>query len=90
MTHDNLLPPLALAAVERVMEKGAQKDGRKAGDWREIKSLAIWFNKAHRHIHQWHRGEWCDIDSGEHCLAHAIADLMILLEHELMRGAGDG
>lgn len=89
MVTESQIPPLALAAVVRVFDKGSQKDDRKPGDWKEITDQTHWYNKAYRHICEYCRGQKRDLESSEPTLAHAIADLMILLEHEL-KEASDG
>lgn len=89
MPTESLLPELAVAAVERVMEHGAKKDGRKPEDWKKNADTEYWLSKASGHLDSAlggiHVVDAIDAESGESHLAHAIADLMILLEHELIK-----
>lgn len=74
----DLIPVRPLAEVAAVLGKGAEKyepnNWRKGYDWG--KSYAA----AQRHINRFWAGEETDPESGLHPLAHAIANLMFLIE----------
>ena len=77
----SLLPPAALQEVLKVLEFGAKKYGDH--QWR---SGFIWtrlYDAAMRHELAWLNREKLDPESKIHHLAHAVTNLLFLLEHEL-------
>lgn len=81
----DLVPPLSLEAVVRVLTYGAKKYA--PGNWRLVPDArSRYFAAAMRHTWAWWRGEPCDPESGEHHLAHAICCLMFAMEPELESG----
>lgn len=77
-------PPLSilpdvLEDVARVMEIGAVKHGRH--NWIEQEwELTQFYDAAQRHLLAWLRGTNVDSETGEPHLAHALANLMMLLQ----------
>lgn len=79
-----LVPPLAMAAVKRVLASGARKYADFDDGTREdTRDKGHHMGKAHGHWGQYISGERVDEDSGESPLAHAAARLMLALELEL-------
>lgn len=78
----SLLPAHALAAVARVMTYGAVKHADEG--WRELvrtdAGRRVYLDKAMRHVEEFRLGVARDGESAESPLAHAICDLLILLE----------
>jgi len=75
-----LIPPTAIRQEARAMEDGKKKYG--VASWREqdvVAALQL-TNACRRHILDWLEGEECAPDTGVHHLAHARADLGILLD----------
>ncbi len=79
----NLVPIAPQRAVARVFANGI-KNGREAHDWRTKLSKQQAYDKTMRHIFDWAEGQSEDADSGESPLAHAIANLMAIMELERM------
>ena len=69
-----LLPPDALEAVAEVMTKGAEKYS--ANNWCGLELSRV-LNSLERHINKFKSGIDYDADSGQHHLAHAIANTMM-------------
>lgn len=84
-----LIPAKAEEEVARVLTKGADEHG---GDNSYLSSdkqpYEVRMSKARRHMNAFWQGQEKDQDSGYHPLAHAICQLMFLLEYEL-RGLTD-
>lgn len=77
----DLLPPVALAEVARVLQHGAVKYGR--FNWREAGvKPEVYLGAMLRHLMQWASGEDMDPDSGMHHLAHVMASCCIVLDAE--------
>jgi len=77
-----LLPPLALQEMARVLTHGAEKYD--AGNWKHVPdSLERYFDALQRHVWAWKMGEKLDPDSGIHHLAHALANVAFLYEHDV-------
>ena len=83
---ESLLPPLALAEVERCLQHGAEKhspwgwkDNTTADDWAAF----------HRHLPAWGRGEKHDHESNLHPLSHVVCRLMFILDRELEADSDD-
>ena len=77
-----LLPPLALQEMARVLTHGAEKDD--AGNLKHVPdSLERYFDALQRHVWAWKMGEKLDPDSGIHHLAHALANVAFLYEHDV-------
>ena len=75
----NLIPPAAEILESMVMGLGAEKYG--AFNWRHEKIQAsIYIAAIRRHLAQWHDGEDDDPESGMSHLAHARANLGILID----------
>lgn len=72
-----LLPPVALEAVARVLTYGAQKYG--AENWRGVER-SRYIGAALRHVFAHVRGEKHDPETGESHLAHAACSLLFALE----------
>lgn len=86
MKHDmgkvqmDLLPPLALEAVAAVLTFGASKYER--GNFLKGINHSRLYAATQRHLNAWAKGEAIDEESGITHLAHAVADLMMLIHFE--------
>ena len=83
--HDNakprfdLIPPMAILEVARVLQYGATKYAPE--NWRHLDNLrGRYLGAAGRHINAFQRGEQLDDESGMYHLACAITSLMFVLE----------
>lgn len=75
----DLLPPVALEAVTRVLTYGAEKYA--PDNWRHVNNPdSRYFAAAMRHMMAHKKGEKIDPESGLPHLAHAACSLMFLLE----------
>jgi hypothetical protein len=83
----SLLPLSPLNSVLEAFEFGANKYG--TDNWQKGMSWSRPYNAAMRHITEWWSGEKNAKDSNVHHLAHAIANLMFLLEYEETRVGTD-
>jgi hypothetical protein len=73
------VPPVALFEVGRVMEVGAAKYGPM--NWRKDPvSYSTYYNAALRHMMAAWDGQFADPDTGINHLAHAAANLLILID----------
>lgn len=79
----SLIPPDALVEVAKVMTFGAEKYDK--NNWRKGISYERLLDAAERHIIKFGSHLWEDVDeeSGINHLAHAIVNLMMLLQFEL-------
>jgi len=78
-----LLPPLALKAVVEILTIGAQKYER--DNWKHVPDAKRrYFDAAMRHMWDSKCGEKYDEETNKSHLAHAICNLMFLLEKELL------
>ncbi len=75
-----LLPWLAVAQVQAVLDYGAKKYS--AHGWRAVKGRTRYLNATLRHIFAYARGEDNDPESGLPHLAHAAASILIQLEKD--------
>lgn len=76
-----LLSPIAITEVAKVMTFGAQKYD--AHNWRKGIVFSRLLGAALRHIFQYLGGETLDTESGLSHLAHAMCCLMMVLEFEV-------
>lgn len=81
----SLLPPHALLAVSQIMTLGAKKYA--ADNYRNGIAFRKLLASALRHQIQWLGGENMDLESKESHLAHAGADILMLLQ--MMRDRPD-
>ena len=78
-----LLPPLALRAVVEILTIGAQKYER--DNWKHVPDAKRrYFDATMRHMWDSKCGEKYDEETNKSHLAHAICNLMFLLEKELL------
>lgn len=77
----DLLDVDALSAVADVLAFGAKK--YHAENWREGVSYRRVYGAIMRHLFRWWKGEKADEETGLHPLAHAMCELMFLLNYEL-------
>ena len=78
-----LLPPLALRAVVEILTIGAQKYER--DNWKHVPDgKRRYFDAGMRHLWDSKCGEKYDEETNKSHLAHAICNLMFLLEKELL------
>lgn len=75
-----LIPPLALIEIGRVLEFGAKKYG--ANNWRHGMNWSRFHGAALRHLLAWFEGESKDVESDLSHLAHAACCLLFLMECE--------
>jgi hypothetical protein len=74
-----LVPGVAMVQLAEAFRDGADKYG--AANWRtDAVSSSTYFNAALRHLIAWNDGEECDKVSGVSHLAHAGANLCILMD----------
>lgn len=76
-----LLPFDAVEEVVRVLDYGAQHYG--AHNWRRGIAYSRLLSAAFRHLAAFARGRRTDPATGRHHLAHAVCELLFLLEFEL-------
>ena len=79
-TEYRLLPPKALRKVAEVLTFGAKKYSPHS--WRFVESFRL-LDAAYRHLETIRTGELVDTESGLPHLAHAITNLMFILESQL-------
>lgn len=80
-TRYDLVPPLALDAIARVLTIGARKYA--PDNWRHVEGRRWrYFAAAMRHAWAWHRGEATDPETGESHLAHAACCVLFLLDED--------
>lgn len=73
------VPPVPLLAIGEVMAAGAAKYGPM--NWRKDPvSASTYYDAAMRHLMAWWDGQDCDPETGLQHLAHAAANLCILLD----------
>lgn len=78
----DLIPPLGLIEVAKVLGYGAKKYS--ADNWRQVDGKEWrYFGAAQRHLWQYHSGQVFDSETNINHLAHAICSLMFLLELDL-------
>lgn len=81
----DLLPPLALLEVAKVLGYGAEKYGPE--NWRKLDNLqSRYTGAALRHLFEHMAGAWNDEESDLDHLAHAICCLLFKLEVRLSHG----
>lgn len=76
------VPPRAIRSVAEVLTFGAKKYGR--DNWQKVENAETrYLDAALRHINDYQSGVSVDEESGKPTLAHAICDLMFILEKNL-------
>lgn len=83
----DLLSPLALHELSRVLTYGAQK--YKDNNWRKGMSWSRLIGACLRHLFAFMRGEDVDAESNLPHLAHAMCCLMFLSEYQLTKNGTD-
>lgn len=81
----DLVPAVPLALVAKVFTFGAAQYGDQ--NWRGGFSYSRCYGAAMRHMMKWWLGQETDEESNTHHLAHAIVNLMFLIEYQ-RTGAG--
>jgi hypothetical protein len=77
-----LLKPEALEEVVKVLTYGAQKYS--PDNWKHVEGMRDrYFDASQRHTWAYRRGELRDVESGYQHLAHAICNLIFLLQSDL-------
>lgn len=76
----DLIPPNAVKHLAEVLTYGAKK--YKPENWRKQKDLSRYRNAVMRHYEAYRRGERLDPETGMPHLAHAMTNIMFLLELE--------
>ena len=78
-----LVPPIGFKAVVEILTIGAQKYDR--DNWKHVPDgKRRYFDAAMRHLWDWKSGERFDEETSKNHLAHAICNLMFLLEKDLL------
>lgn len=77
----DLIPPLSLMEISKVMAYGAKKYGE--NNWRHVTPKERYIAAAMRHIIEYQIGNKVDSESRLSALAHAATSLMMLLELEI-------
>lgn len=75
-----LVPSTFIEEVAQVMTYGAKK--YEANNWRKGLPWMRTYGAALRHMYAWARGETQDPESGFNHLAHAVCNLMFLMEYQ--------
>lgn len=73
----SLIPPRQMSEVAKVFTYGAIE--HEPGDWYRGADWSVYEAAIARHFEAWRMGQVLDADSGLHPLAHAIADMLILM-----------
>ena len=82
----DLLPPLALEEVVKVLTFGASKYGTHT--WHAVPNgAARYFAACQRHLWAWMKGEDRDPESGIHHLSHAATNCLFLISLVGQRGS---
>ena len=76
----SLIPPKACEHLAKVLTYGAKK--YKPDNWRKVDNISRYEDALFRHIQAWRKGEIYDSESGLHHLAHAMTNIVFLLELE--------
>jgi Domain of unknown function (DUF5664) len=78
-----LVPPIGFKAVVEILTIGAQKYER--DNWKHVPDgKRRYFDAAMRHLWDWKSGDKYDEETSKNHLAHAICNLMFLLEKDLL------
>lgn len=78
----DLMPDRAEKAIVEILTFGANKYGDR--NWTRLENIdARCFAAARRHLAAWRGGVDTDSETGLHHLAHAIVNLMFILEKQL-------
>ena len=78
-----LVPPIGFKAVVEILTIGAQKYDR--DNWKHVPDgKRRYFDAAMRHLWDWKSGDKYDEETSKNHLAHAICNLMFLLEKDLL------
>jgi len=78
-----LVPPIGFKAVVEILTIGAQKYER--DNWKNVPDgKRRYFDAAMRHLWDWKSGDKYDEETSKNHLAHAICNLMFLLEKDLL------
>lgn len=83
----DLLPVASIREVVRVLTKGSEKYDDH--NWRKGFIWSRPYAAAQRHLNAWWDGENLDVEWGISHLAHAICNLLFLLEFELTKTGTD-
>tara|TARA_B110000503_G_scaffold115240_1_gene173447 strand:- start:1056 stop:1382 length:327 start_codon:yes stop_codon:yes gene_type:complete len=77
-----LIPPAALKETVRVLTAGAVKYDK--NNWQKVDDAqSRYFDALHRHLWDWKSGEQYDPETGINHLAHAMCNILFLLERDL-------
>ncbi len=78
-TELTLLPPGALEDLAKVLEFGAKKYTRDG--WKKGMPYSVCMDSCLRHVFALRKGEWLDKESGLPHAAHAMCNLVFILEY---------
>ena len=77
-----LLPPLALKEIVKVLTIGAVKYDK--NNWQKVPDAqSRYYDALQRHLWDWFAGEQHDPETGINHLAHAMCNILFLLERDL-------
>jgi hypothetical protein len=77
-----LIPPLALKETVKVLTFGAVKYDK--NNWKKVPDAqSRYYDALQRHLWSWFEGEQLDPETGINHLAHAMCNIMFLLERDL-------
>ena len=77
-----LVPPLALKETVKVLTLGAVKYDK--NNWRRVpEAQSRYFDALQRHLWDWFGGEQLDPETGINHLAHAMCNILFLLERDI-------
>ena len=80
----DLVEPSFIITVAKIMTYGIEEQGYKESSWKKVPNpINRYYAALMRHILAWRSGETHDPQSRFHHLAHAAANVMILLFFEL-------
>jgi len=74
----SLIPPYALEELAKVLSYGAKK--YKPNNWRKNTDISRYEDALWRHLQAWRKGEEIDKESGLSHLAHALTNLVFIIE----------
>ena len=77
-----LIPPLALKETVKVLTLGAVKYDK--NNWQKVPNAqSRYYDALQRHLWDWFAGEQLDPETGINHLAHAMCNIMFLLERDI-------
>lgn len=80
----DLLPIRAIEEVARALQSGVDTNGYPEWDWMNVEKWEdIYFGATLRHLFDWRKGVTKDAKTGLHPLAHAGANVLIMITRSM-------